>query len=67
MGVKFGMDEGIKGPLLHAKYCTNGVKYGTEEVTLNLAPPLDPLLHAKFHRCNDKDIGPRKLKIFAEI
>ena len=41
MGVKFGMEEGTEGPLLHG-----------------------PLLHAKFHphRCNDKGVGPQKLK-----
>jgi len=37
MGVKFGMEEGTKDPLLRAK------------------------LHP--HRCNDKGIGPPKLKI----
>jgi len=36
MGVKFGMEEGIFGPLLHAKF------------------------HP--HRCNDKGVGPPKLK-----
>jgi len=42
MGVKFGMEEGTEGPLLH----------------------VGPLLHAKFHphRCNDKGVGPQKLK-----
>ena len=36
-----------------------GVKFGTEEGTEG------PLLRAKFHphRCNDKGIGPLKLKI----
>ena len=36
-----------------------GVKFGTEEGTES------PLLRAKFHphRCNDKGIGPLKLKI----
>jgi len=36
-----------------------GVKFGTEEGTQG------PLLRAKFHphRCNDKGIGPLKLKI----
>ena len=36
-----------------------GVKFGTEEVTEG------PLIRAKFHphRCNDKGIGPLKLKI----
>ena len=35
-----------------------GVKFGTEE------GPKVPLLHAKFHphRCNDKGVGPPKLK-----
>jgi len=35
-----------------------GVKFGTEEGTEG------PLIHAKFHthRCNDKGIGPPKLK-----
>ena len=35
-----------------------GVKFGTEEGTFG------PLLHAKFHphRCNDKGVGPPKLK-----
>jgi len=35
------------------------VTFGTEEWTE------DPLLHAKFHphRCNDKGVGPQKLKI----
>ena len=35
-----------------------GVKFGPEEKTFG------PLLHAKFHphRCNDKGVGPRKLK-----
>ena len=44
MGVKFGMEEGTKGTLLHAKFGT--------------------LLRAKFdpHRCNDKCVGPPKLK-----
>ena len=36
MGVKFGMEEGTKGPLLHATF------------------------HP--HRCNDKGVGPPKLK-----
>jgi len=36
MGVKFGMEEGAQGPLLHAKF------------------------HP--HRCNDKGVGPPKLK-----
>ena len=36
MGVKFGMEEGTFGPLLHAKF------------------------HP--HRCNDKGVGPPKLK-----
>ena len=36
MGVKFGMEEGTEGPLLHAKF------------------------HP--HRCNDKGVGPTKLK-----
>ena len=36
MGVKFGMEEGTFGPLLHAKF------------------------HP--HRCNDKGVGPQKLK-----
>jgi len=36
MGVKFGVEEGIEGPLLHAKF------------------------HP--HRCNDKGVGPPKLK-----
>jgi len=35
-----------------------GVKFGVEEGTE------DPLLHVRFHphRCNDKGIGPQKLK-----
>ena len=36
MRVKFGMEEGTEGPLLHAKF------------------------HP--HRCNDKGVGPQKLK-----
>ena len=36
MGVKYGMEEGTEGPLLHAKF------------------------HP--HRCNDKGVGPPKLK-----
>ena len=36
MGVKFGVEEGTFGPLLHAKF------------------------HS--HRCNDKGVGPPKLK-----
>ena len=36
MGVKFGVEEGTEGPLLHAKF------------------------HP--HRCNDKGVGPTKLK-----
>jgi len=46
-----------------------GVKFGTEEGTGNKGsvqkPPKGPLLHAKFHphRCNDKAIGPLKLKL----
>ena len=36
MGVKFGMEEGTFGPLLHAKF--------------------------QPHRCNDKGVGPPKLK-----
>ena len=36
IGVKFGEEEGTKGPLLHAKF------------------------HP--HRCNDKGVGPQKLK-----
>ena len=36
MGVKFGMEEGTHGPLLHAKFLP--------------------------HRCNDKSVGPPKLK-----
>jgi len=41
-----------------ATRCTDGVKFGTEEGTF------DPLLHAEFHphRCNDKGVGPHKLK-----
>ena len=41
-----------------ATRCTDGVKIGTEEGTEG------PLLHAKFHphRCNDKGVGPPKLK-----
>ena len=41
-----------------ATRCTDGVKFGTEEGTE------DPVLRAKFnpHRCNDKGIGPLKLK-----
>ena len=40
--------------------CTDWVKFGTEEGTLRPRA----LLHAKFHpnRCNDKGIGPPKLK-----
>jgi len=40
-----------------ATRCTDGVKFGTEE-------GLPPDLRAKFHphRCNDKGIGPPKLK-----
>ena len=47
LGVKLGMEEGTFG---HAK----SVEEGTE----------GPLLHAKFHphRCNDKGVGPPKLK-----
>ena len=35
-----------------------GVEFGTEEATEG------PVLRAKFHphRCNDKDVGPQKLK-----
>jgi len=40
MGVKFGIQEGTKGCLLHAKF-------------LKFHP----------HRCNDKSIGPPKLKL----
>jgi len=36
MGVKFAVEEGTEGPLLHAKF------------------------HP--HRCNDKGVGPQKLK-----
>ena len=41
-----------------ATRCTDGVKFGMEEGTYG------PLLHAKFHphRCNDKGVGPPKLK-----
>ena len=44
-----------------ATRCTDGVKFGMEEGT-DLTDC--PLLHAKFHphRCNDKGIGPQKLK-----
>ena len=38
MEVIFGMEEGTKGPLLHAKF------------------------HPHRHRCNDKGVGPQKLK-----
>ena len=40
-----------------------GVKFGTEERTEG--PLFGPLRRAKFHphRCNDKGIGPLKLKI----
>ena len=50
MGVKFGMQEGTQGPLLHAKFL-----FGMEERTEG------PLVHAKFnpHRCNDKGVGPQ--------
>ena len=38
-----------------------GVKFGTEEGT---PPSFGPLLRAKFnpHRCNNKGVGPQKLK-----
>jgi len=41
-----------------ATRCTDGVKFGVEEGTEG------PLLHAKFHpyRCNNKSVGPQKLK-----
>jgi len=41
-----------------ATRCTDGMTFGMEEATLV------PLLCAKFHshRCNDKRIGPTKLK-----
>ena len=41
-----------------ATRCTDGGKFGMEEGTEG------PLLHAKFHphRCNDKGVGPPKLK-----
>ena len=41
-----------------ATRCTDGVKFGTEEGTEV------PLLRAKFHphRCNNKGVGPPKLK-----
>ena len=44
-----------------ATRCTDGVKFGMEE---GLEGTFGPLLHAKFHphRCNDKGIGPPKLK-----
>jgi len=47
MGVKFGMEEGTKGPRIGHGGGDQG-----------------PLLHAKFHphRCNDKGVGPSKLK-----
>ena len=50
MGVKFGMEEGTEGPLLHAKFHPHRCE--------------GPLLHAKFHPnlCNDKGVGPPKLK-----
>ena len=41
MGVKFGMEEGTYGPLLHAKF------------------------HP--HRCNDKGVGPPKLKFLLRV
>jgi len=39
--------------------CTLGVKFGMEELGTK-----GPLLHAKSHphRCNDKGVGPQKLK-----
>jgi len=39
-----------------------GVKFGAEEGTAG------PLLRAKFHphRCNDKGVGPQKLKFFTQ-
>ena len=45
-----------------ATRCTDGVKFDTKEGT----EVHGPLLHAKFHphRCNDKCIGPPKLKLF---
>ena len=47
MGAKFGMEEGPKVPSSMPNFT-----------------PFGPLLHAKFHpnRCNDKGVGPPKLK-----
>jgi len=42
-----------------------GVKFGMEEGTEGMEEGTEgPLLHAKFypHRCNDKGVGPPKLK-----
>ena len=41
-----------------------GVKFGMEEGTYTSVSTYGPLLHAKFHphRCNDKGVGPPKLK-----
>jgi len=55
MGVKFGVEEGTINCQCHPHF--NG---GDAAVF----PFFRPLLHAKFHphRCNDKGIGPPKLK-----
>jgi len=37
-----------------------GVKFGTEERTKG--PLLSPLCQISPHRCNDKGVGPQKLK-----
>ena len=48
MGVKFGTEEGTKGPLLRAKFGTEeGTKFGTG--------------------CNDKGVGPPKLKFLLRL
>ena len=41
-----------------------GVKFGMEEWTEVEEETFGPLLHVKFHphRCNDKGVGPPKLK-----
>ena len=61
MGVKFGTEERTQCftiTILRFHVRPMGVKFGTEEGTQC------PLLSAKFnpHRCNDKGVGPQKLK-----
>jgi len=47
--------KGLRSTTARAR-CTDGVKFGTEEGTLGPRWQISP------HRCNDKGVGPPKLK-----